>query len=188
MDFYNSVIVANISSGTQVWPIQLCLSRPGFGSADLQWINHGMPILHLPLSFIPNQQHYEERAITAPNSVTGTVTSTHFAPKDRQEPERIENSQRKRSGLEKVRRIPLRKADPNKNTESNISNQAFSFIALEKRSSHTLWKILNFEYKAPTEIYQLYYAYVGVLRKTKGKYISKQTLALLSIHPTCKMF
>ena len=75
----------------------------------------------------------------------------------------------------------------NKNTESNISNQAFSFVSTENKSRKTLCRVLELHYSCSNEMYELYYSYARILKKGTGKYVNKRTLSMISTDPTCEI-
>lgn len=107
--------------------------------------------------------------------------------------ENIQEVERVRQPLERERPLPtFQKVSKgkryfNKNTESNISNQAFSFISTEMKSSRMLRRAVKLHYGGNNEIYNLYYTYARILKRTRSKYINKHTLTSISTRPTCKL-
>ena len=80
--------------------------------------------------------------------------------------------------------IKMRKKYLKKNTESNICNQAFSFIVSKKKSQQLLLKILGVANPGSEEISRLYYAYARVLKLKRPKYLNKKVLAKIVVDPT----
>lgn len=67
-----------------------------------------------------------------------------------------------------------------RNTETNICNQAFSFLFYPRKSSHLLKRLLTSKAKGKAQ--QLYYAYVGVLCRLKRRYMNRQVLRKLCLN------
>lgn len=100
---------------------------------------------------------------------------------------KIQNSKDKESyyqpaAIEPRRTIPLvaRKKYLRKNTESNISNQAFSFLCSRNKSSLTLMRLLGMSGDKPKGICHLFYAYISVLKRHRTKYLNKKMLSDIS--------
>lgn len=72
-----------------------------------------------------------------------------------------------------------------KNTESNLSNQAFSYLACQDKSSKVLANILEYNHE-PDKRAELFYTYMSVLSSGRRRYISKKTLSELSTMTGCR--
>lgn len=66
-----------------------------------------------------------------------------------------------------------------KNTESNISNQVFSFICNKTKSRPYLVKILKHYQLLSAKNITLFYSYMSVVKRSKTKYMNKKILAAL---------
>lgn len=73
-----------------------------------------------------------------------------------------------------------------KNTESNISNQALSFISSESKSSAILMKCLTSKGQSGRDLFPLFYAYTRVVKKHRNKYVNKKTLSEISTDVSCE--
>lgn len=82
-------------------------------------------------------------------------------------------------------KAPPRKWYPSKNTDSNVSNQALSFLCSEHKSSAILMKCLTSRGQCEQDIFSLFYAYAKVIKKCRNKYISKRTLSSIATNPHC---
>jgi hypothetical protein len=64
-----------------------------------------------------------------------------------------------------------------KNTESNISNQVFSFLASQNKSGPYLQRLIErLGLKQPEEVTIAYYHYMRVIKWQKRKYLNKKFL------------
>jgi hypothetical protein len=66
-----------------------------------------------------------------------------------------------------------------KNTESNISNQAFSFISSKSKSSLFLKRIIRHSQMNESGLVDLFYEYMRFIKRQKPKYLNKKVLIQL---------
>lgn len=81
--------------------------------------------------------------------------------------------------------VPRRKKYLRKNTETNISNQAFSFVCTRSKSSTTLRRLLRINGQSVDDLLDIYYSYTKVMKRNRRKYINKQVLAKFAIDTEC---
>lgn len=67
-----------------------------------------------------------------------------------------------------------------KNTESNVSNQAFSFVTTKRKSWSTLMNILKSQPENGVKTGKAFFSYMKLLKRScRGKYMNRQTLSML---------